>query len=266
MTTNITLKVLVVDDEQIARRRIIRLLRALRDVEIIGEAVDVASAVAEAQRLEPDLMLLDIQMPGGDGFEVIDRLGSMSPAVVFITAFDQHALRAFETEAIDYVTKPVDPVRLAHAIERARMAILARSRQDQVAELLSTIANLRQSLGQSQALSRALWVKNRGIQHRIGIETIDYLQAERDYVRLFCGGQSHLVSDNLSTMEARLAPHGFIRIHRSSLVRRDAVSQILQDRHGSWSLRLMDGTDLKVGRTYAAGVKAALDLASAGRP
>lgn len=262
MTAQPPLTILIVDDEQIARRRLLRLLRSIDDVIVVGEAGDVDSAVAAAQALRPDMMLLDIQIPGGDGFAVIDRLGHASPLVVFVTAFDHHALRAFEMEAIDYVTKPVDVTRLAMAIRRTRNAVSVQGRDEQIADLLATVATLRRSLRESQgeSQSRSFWIKNRGVQQRLGIESIDYIQAERDYVRLFAGGQSHLILESISALENRLEPLGFVRIHRSTLVRYESVVQLLQGRYGVCSLRLHDGTELRVGRTYLAGLRTALDL------
>lgn len=263
MNMLLPLTILVIDDEQIARRRLIRILRAIEGVEVIGEAADVPSAVEAALQLRPDLLLLDVQMPGGDGFDVIEKLGTQSPPVIFVTAFDHHALRAFDIEAVDYVTKPVDPVRLSMAVRRAREAIEQRSREEQIGDLLATVEALRRSLRQNQTPAHFFWVKGRGTQQRLGIETIDYVEAERDYVRLHAGGQSHLVSENISAVEARLSPLGFLRIHRSTLVRREAVSQLVQGRYGSWSLRLADGTELRVGRTYASAVRRALELKTA---
>ncbi|NKN36056.1 response regulator transcription factor [Agrobacterium sp. a22-2] len=262
MTAQLT--ILVVDDEQIARRRLLRLLRTMDDVVVVGEASDVETAVTAAQTLRPDLMLLDVQMPGGDGFSVIDRLGALSPLVVFVTAFDHHALQAFEVQAVDYVTKPVDIARLEAAVRRARATVAGQGREELVADLLATVEALRRSLRQSQSADqgqpRSFWVKNRGVHQRIGAESIDYIQAERDYVRLFAGGQSHLISESISAMESRLAPLGFLRIHRSTLVRRDTVVQMLQGRYGTMTLRLRDGTDLRVGRTYADDLRSALGL------
>ncbi len=265
MIAHLPLTILIVDDEQIARRRLIRLLRTMNDMIVVGEAGDVDSAVAAVEALRPDILLLDVQIPGGDGFTVIERLGRESPPVVFVTAFDHHALRAFEMEAVDYVTKPVDPERLATAIHRARTAVIGQGRDEQLAELLTTVETLRRSLRQSQDQihAQSFWVKSRGAHQRIGIESIDYIQAERDYVRLFAGGQSHLVSDTISAMQARLAPMGFLRIHRSTLVRREAVVQMLQGRYGTLTLRLSDGAELRVGRTYVDGLRAALGLSNA---
>ena len=262
MMTQQPLSILVVDDEQIARRRLLRLLRAMEDVVVVGEAGDVDSAVAAVRTLRPDMLLLDIQIPGGDGFAVIDRLGSESTLVVFVTAFDHHALRAFEMEAVDYVTKPVEFTRLATAIRRARAAVSVQGREEQIADLLATVDALRHSLRQSQSEShsRSFWIKNRGVHQRVAMESIDYIQAERDYVRLFAGGQSHLISESISVMESRLAPLGFLRIHRSTLVRHDTVAQMLQGRYGTFTLRLIDGTELRVGRTYIKGLRVALGL------
>ncbi len=260
MNAPVPLSILVIDDEQIARRRLIRLLRTIEGVSIVGEAFDVPSALETAIELRPDLMLLDVQMPGGDGFDVIERLGQQSPPVVFVTAFDHHAIRAFDMEAIDYLTKPVDPHRLSIAIRRARAALAERSREEQIGELLATVETLRRSLRESQSPARFFWVKGRGTQQRIAIEAIDYVEAERDYIRLHASGQSHLVSENISAVAARLQPMGFIRIHRSTLVRRDAVRELVQGRYGSWSLRLVEGTELRIGRTYAGLVRRALEL------
>lgn len=262
MTAPAPLTILVVDDEQIARRRLIRLLRSMEDVSVVGEAGDVDSAVAAAQMLRPDMMLLDIQIPGGNGFSVIDRLGYESPLVVFVTAFDHHALRAFEIEAVDYVTKPVDPTRLATAIRRTKAALSLRGREEQIGDLLATVDALRRSLRHSndRTTPRSFWIKSRGGHQRIGIESIAYIQAERDYVRLFASGQSHLIGETITAMENRLGPLGFLRIHRSTLVRRETVTQMLQGRYGAFTLRLTDGTELRVGRTYIAGLRTALGL------
>ncbi len=263
MSAQSPLTIVIVDDEQIARRRLRRQLRSLDDVIVVGEAADVDTAVAAIRTLRPDMVLLDVQIPGGDGFSVIDRLGAEAPLVVFVTAFDQHALRAFEIEAVDYVTKPVDSARLSAAIRRARNARAMRGRDEQIADLLSTVDVLRRSLRQeqNQDTARSFWVKSRGVYQRIGIESIDYIQAERDYVRLFVDGQSHLISENISTIELRLLPLGFLRIHRSTLVRRETVAQTSQGRYGAFSVRLTEGTVLRVGRTYVRDVRAALGIA-----
>lgn len=260
----VPLRALVVDDEPIARRRLCRLLARLGDVAVAGEAADHDEAVAAAQALRPDVMLLDIQMPGGDGFGVIDRLGAAAPPVIFVTAFDQFALRAFDLAAVDYLTKPVDLPRLDAAIGRVRAAFEARDRDERLAELQATVAALRAALGGQAAAPRDLWVKGRDGHRRLGADQIDYVSAERDYVRVHCAGQSHLVAETLASIEARLAPFGFLRIHRSLLVRRAAVAGLAPRRYGAIALRLLDGTELRVGRSHVAAVMRGLGLPEQG--
>lgn len=252
------LRVLIVDDEPIARRRLVRLLRPIAGVEVVDEAGDVAAAVASARRLAPDLLLLDIQMPGGDGFDVIDRLGQEAPPVVFVTAFDHHAIRAFDHAAVDYVTKPVEAPRLAQAIARARAAAAARGHDERVAELLATVETLRRSLRTGDPAPQALWIRD-GPQHRrVPLNAIGHIEAEGDYVRVHEGARSHLVSDSLAAMEARLAPFGFVRIHRRTLVRREAIVAIERAGYGALAVSLAGGPRLRVGRTYAPALRGLL--------
>ncbi|MFO1210684.1 MAG: LytTR family DNA-binding domain-containing protein [Amaricoccus sp.] len=252
------LRVLIVDDEPIARRRLARLLRPIADVAVVGEAGDVAAAVASTRRLAPDLLLLDIQMPGGDGFDVIDRLGREAPPVVFVTAFDHHAIRAFDLEAVDYVTKPVEAPRLAQAIARARAAAAARGHDERVAELLATVETLRRSLRAGEPTQQALWVRDGPRHRRLPLGDIGHIEAEGDYVRIHEGGRSHLVSDSLAAMEARLAPLGFVRIHRGTLVRREAIVAVERAGYGALAVSLDDGARLRVGRSYAPALRTLL--------
>lgn len=258
--------VLIVDDEQIARRRLARLIGGLGDLEIVGEAADVAGAVDAARKLAPDLILLDIAMPGGDGFDVVERLGTACPTVVFVTAFDHHAIRAFEVAAVDYLTKPVEPARLATAIARARAEIANRSRSDRIAELLATVETLRRAARGGAEPPLSLWAKHRGVRRKIALDAIVSVKAERDYVLVSAGGQTHLVNESLAMMQRRLAPFGFLRVHRSSLVRSAAVVEIRAGVQGGAWLRLTDGTEWRIGRTYAPAVRSALGVPSPACP
>lgn len=255
--------VLVVDDEPLARRRLIRMLRRMDQVAVVGEAADVPQAVAEARRLKPDLLLLDVQMPGGDGFGVLESLQDAAPQTIFVTAFDQHALRAFEVDAVDYVTKPVDPLRLAKAIERAVAAIAARKLAAEVAALTTTISDLRAGLADATAPNPALWVKQRGGLLRVDIDDILYATAERDYVQLHMGGKTCLYPDNMAALETALAAHGFVRIHRSTLVRLNAVQKVQRGSDGRLALQIGDGISLPVGPTYIASLRSRLGAAQA---
>lgn len=252
--------VLVVDDEPIARRRLIRMLRRLETVSVVGEAADVHQAVAEVERLKPDLLLLDIQMPGGDGFSVLERLQAAAPQTIFVTAYDQHALRAFEFAAVDYVTKPVDPARLAKAIERATSAIATRTASLKVEELTTAVYNLRTALADVTAPTPALWIKHRSGLLRVEIDDIVYARAERDYVQLHLTEKTCLYPENMAALEATLMPFGFVRIHRSTLVRLKAVQKIQRSVDGRFMLQIGDGTRLTVGRTYASSIRNSLSF------
>ncbi|RCW80480.1 LytR/AlgR family response regulator transcription factor [Paracoccus lutimaris] len=258
------LRVLIVDDEPIARRRLLRLLAQLDGIQPVGEAGDCDQAVAAIQTLRPDLVMLDLQMPGGDGFAVIERLGKAVPPVIFVTAFDQYALRAFEAAAVDYITKPVEMPRLAAAIERGRAAAMARDQGQRIAELQGMVAVLRAALdgtaGEGAAGSRDLWVRTRMGQTRIGIDSIDYILAERDYMRIFSGGQSYMIAESMAAMQRRLAPMGFLRIHRGVLVRQAAIAGLVRRRYGMLAVRLEDGTELGVGRSHVHDVLQVLGL------
>ncbi|BBE72128.1 LytR/AlgR family response regulator transcription factor [Oharaeibacter diazotrophicus] len=253
------LSVLVVDDEPLARRRLIRLAGALAWVGRIAEAGDVAGALRSLADEPADVLLLDVQMPGGDGFDLLARLpAGIAPAVVFVTAFDHHALRAFEAAAVDYVTKPVEPARLRVAMERARAAVAARGHAERVAELQETVATLRRAVGARERRSRDLWVRVGADHVRLAAEAILRIQAERDYVRIHVRGADYLHHESLAALGERLDPAEFLRIHRGTIVRRDAVARIRTGAYSALIAVLADGTELKVGRTYAAAVRAAL--------
>ncbi len=235
------LNVLVVDDEPLARRRLIRLLGKLDWVERVDEAADVIEACCKTAEVQPDILLLGIQMPGGSGFDVLGQLGPTPPIIVFVTAFDHHALRAFEANAIDYVTKPIEPGRFGLAMERARAATGSRHQTERIAELQETVASLRRSLGGQPKQTNEFWVKVRG-----------------EYVRIHVVGADYLYQESLSSLERRLDPVDFVRIHRSTIVRRDMIVRIKQAPFAALIAVLTDGTESRVGRTYASAIRASL--------
>lgn len=249
------LSVLVVDDEPLARRRLLRLLTRLHWVGNVSEAGDVTEAGRLAKALKPDILLLDIQMPGGSGFDVLERLASELPALVFVTAFDQHALRAFDANAVDYVTKPIDPLRFGVAMERARQTVTARQQIDQLIEMHETIIALKRALGESPSPVGDIWAKVRNEHVRIAPQRILRLQAERDYVRIHVDGADYLLNESLSSLERRLDRADFMRIHRGTIVRREAVARIRQAPFAALIAVLSDGSEARVGRTYAASVR-----------
>ncbi|PZU19740.1 MAG: DNA-binding response regulator [Shinella sp.] len=252
------LSVLVVDDEPLARRRLTRHLGKMAWVGRIDEAGDVDHACRLSEELKPDILLVDIQMPGGSGFDLVARLGAPSPVVVFVTAFDHHALRAFEANAIDYVTKPVEAGRFEMAMGRAREAVASRTQGDRIAELQETVASLKKALGSNSRRTGDLWVKSQGAYIRIATETVIRFQAERDYVRIHLADAAYLYQENLSSLERRLDPGMFIRIHRSTIVRRSAIIRIKTAPFASLVAVLCDGAEVRVGKTYAPAIRSAL--------
>ena len=252
------MSVLVIDDEPLARRRILRLLAKYPWVGRVDEAANVAQAVAIVAARPPDIMLLDIQMPGGDGFDILAAVAEAPPAVVFVTAFDHHALRAFENNAVDYVTKPIEPGRFHLAIERARAAAGARLQSDRIAELQETLHALKQAFGRENRKNGEFWVRTHGEYLRIPADDIIRFQADRDYVRLHIADGDYLYQESLASLERRLDPARFLRIHRSTIVQRSAIERIKQMPFASLVAVLTDGTEVRVGRTYTPAIRSAL--------
>lgn len=249
------LAVLVVDDEPLARRRLIRLLGKLDWVDQVEQAGDATEAYLKVKEFQPDILLLDIQMPGASGFDLLAQLGASMPAVVFVTAFDHHALRAFEANAVDYLTKPIEPGRFGLAMQRARSAVDSLNQADRISELHETIAALKQALREQPKQTGDIWVKVRSEHVRIAYGDIMRFQAERDYVRIHVLGAAYLHHETLTSLEARLSPDDFIRIHRSSIVRRDAILRIKSAPFAGLIAVLTDGSEIRVGRTYAPSLR-----------
>jgi DNA-binding LytR/AlgR family response regulator len=251
---------LIVDDEPLARRRLVQLLAACPGVEIAGEAESGREALELVELLRPDVLLLDIEMPGVDGFAVLKALPpGAAPAIVFVTAFQDHAVKAFELRATDFVVKPVSGDRLAGAIEQARSDLDARRAGERLAFLQSRLAEL-----ESRALASSephLWVQIGSDRRRLALADIRWLEAERDYVRVHMNGHAHLVNAMLGDMEKALDEHSFLRVHRSAIVRKDKVRAVLRGGFSAPVLELDDGHRLTVGRKYRDAVRSAFDFA-----
>lgn len=234
------LKTLVVDDEPLATERLQLLLARLGGVDLVGTASDGESACRMADALRPDLLLLDIAMPGMDGIDVARSLGRKvgRPAVVFVTAYDQFAISAFEVEAVDYLVKPVDPKRLERALERARAHLRARDDHDPAPAPAGKYLD-------------EFWASDLSGLVRIRSIDIDRVSAERDYMRLHVGPRSWLIHHSMAALEEGLDPALFVRLHRSAIVRRDYIAGFQRNPSGRWIARLADGTEQPVGRLYA---------------
>jgi two-component system LytT family response regulator len=252
------LTVLVVDDEPLARRRAVRLAQQMPWVEEVGEAGNVAQAAEWLARSPCHIVLLDIRMPGGSGFDLLHHLPDPAPAVVFVTAFSDQALRAFDAHAVDYVTKPIEAGRFQTAMERARAAAEQKQSADRIRELEEVVANLRATEPETRNELGELWVRTGGEYVRIKPECISHISAERDYVRIHADGNSYLYNENLATLERLLPALQFQRIHRSTMVRIDAVERVKGGAFHALIAVLEDGTELRVGRTYTAAIRARL--------
>jgi len=254
------MRVLIVDDEPLARRRLVQLLAARRDIDIVGEADGGRAALTLVELLRPDVLLLDIEMPGVDGFAVLKGLPAESPpAIIFVTAFQDHAVTAFELRATDFVVKPVNGERLGRALDQARSDLDARRAGERLAFLQARLAELeRRALSASDP---GLWVQMGSEKRRLTLSDIRWLEAERDFVRVHMEGHAHLVSALLGEMEQTLDSDAFVRVHRSAIVRKDKVRAVLRGRFSTPVLELDDGHRLQVGRKYRDAVRAAFELA-----
>jgi two-component system, LytTR family, response regulator len=253
------LRTLIVDDEPLAREGVALALAKERDVEIVGSCGDGPSAVRAIRDLEPDLVFLDIKMPGLDGFGVIGEIGADNmPPVIFLTAYEQHALRAFRVNALDYLLKPVDAEDLRKSVERARR----RQAQDEIGawrgELRALVDKFAPERPAAEAPERIL-VRTNGRVHVLDPLKIDWVEAAGDYVTIHAAGKSHLVHDSLRNLEARLAAHGFLRIHRSTLVRLGSIGELVAKDSGDHEVVLHDGTVLRLSRSYKDALYEALN-------
>lgn len=235
-----SLRILIVDDEELARAVVREHLAAHGDVEVLGEAANGFEAVKLAAELKPDLVFLDVQMPKLDGFEVLALLDG-PPAVIFVTAYDQHALRAFDAHAVDYLLKPFAKDRFDAALDKARRAVGARPAPD-LAPTLQTAAR------EGRPLERIV-VKDGAKVTLVPLDKLDYVQAQDDYVLLRTEGRDLLKQQTLSSLESQLDASRFIRIHRSYILNLDRLARLEQDSKDHWEALLRDGTRLPVSKT-----------------
>lgn len=233
------LRTLLVDDEPLAIERL-QILCAGLDVTLVGSASDAAGALRLIDALDPELVVLDIAMPGLSGIALAERLAlrPSPPMVIFVTAFDAFAVAAFDAEAVDYLLKPIDRARLARAIGRAQ------ARRATPADR-----------GDAR-WAREFWIPYRGDIIRIDADRIERIEAERDYMRLHVGERSYLMHATIAELERRLDPRRFLRLHRSTIVRRDLVTGLHREPSGAWSVQLADGARTAIGRTYLDAARA----------
>jgi two-component system, LytTR family, response regulator len=239
-------RALIVDDEPLARRGVVLRLRKFRDVEIIGECGDGSSAVEKILELSPDVVFLDVQMPGMDGFDVLRALPRENlPGVVFLTAYEQHALRAFEVHALDYLLKPVDDARFAAAIGRARKLADSALKAMMAERVL-------QMLDQTSEKYASRFTVQTGSRIQIVLaEDVEWIGAAGDYVELHVNGRSYLLRETMASLELRLNPTKFLRIHRSRIVQTGSILELRSIENREFTVRLSDGSEHRSSRTYA---------------
>jgi two-component system LytT family response regulator len=242
------IRVLIADDEPLGRDCVRAGIEAAGGMDVIAECGDGPSAVQAITDLDPDLVFLDVQMPGQNGFEVIASVGpTRMPPVVFVTAYDEHAIRAFEVHALDYVLKPFDDARFREVIAHARERLAADRRQAFRSTLTSLLEELRPA---GAPFARRVMVEVDERFRFITVEAIDYIETEGNYLRLHCGKDIHRVRSTLTALMQRLDPACFVRIHRSTAINLDRIREVQQWFGGDYLAILRDGTQLRIGRRY----------------
>jgi two-component system LytT family response regulator len=239
-----TLRVLIADDEPPARQRIEDLLAKEPRFEVVGTASTGDETIEMIRQRKPDLVFLDVQMPGKTGLQVVDAIGAeQMPATVFVTAFDQFALKAFAVAAIDYLLKPFDDERFAQALQRARKSIELREVESMTRRLLEFLHE-----EPKQKFLDRVAVESRGQVRVVPVARIDYITASGPYAELHVGDKTYAVRERMQTLEEQLDPSVFFRIHRSAIVRLDRIDSLLHRPGGDYAVRLKDGTELDLSR------------------
>ena len=238
------LRTMIIDDEAPARERLRRLLSENDGVELIGEAADGIKAVEMIEKMNPDLVLLDIQMPGLNGFEVIKAL-TKSPLIIFVTAYDEFAIRAFEVNALDYLLKPFTKTRLDQAIERAYQEL------SRMADFSSRINSLLRTVEEQQVYLDRIAVRTKGRILIIDADDIDWIDAKRGHIYIHTKGEAYLVNYTLDELESKLNPEIFFRVHRSAIVNLTKAKELIPWFAGSYRVRLDSGTEIDLSRERA---------------
>jgi two-component system LytT family response regulator len=250
------IRTLIVDDEPLARERLRTLLADRPGIALVGECATGAEAVEAIRGERPELVLLDVQMPELDGFEVLQALAPEEwPAVIFVTAYDQYALRAFDVNAIDYLLKPFDRARFERALGRAESELRERGGPGDIdAKLVALIEGLRRDRQRPQRLI----VRTGGRIFFVNVPEVDWIEAAGNYVKVHVGQATHLLRDTMKHLEAQLVGARFTRLHRSAMVNVDRIRELRQDGDGNWEVVLLDGTRLSAGREADVRLREAL--------
>lgn len=257
------MRVLIADDEPLALRRLSALLSEHQDIKIVERCADGAETIEAIKELKPDAVFLDVVMPGADGFEVVSAfLGRDAPEIVFVTAFQEYALRAFDSRAIDFLLKPLGRERLAETIDRLRDRVSDKHANERNEALETTISELRNARGDGalDARRRDLWIRHQGRSVRVPQRDIEWIEADRDYIKFHVDGRVLMLRETMQAVEERLDPDTFLRVHRSAIVNVDKIQRSNTVRAGFRVLILESGEELRVGRTFKPDVTKRLAL------
>jgi two-component system LytT family response regulator len=245
-----SLRVLIVDDEALARRTIRSLLEEKIDVQIVGESGSGIEALEIIEREKPDLIFLDVQMPEMNGFQVLENIDSEElPEIIFVTAYDQFALKAFEVHAVDYLLKPFDDERFAKAFDRAKTQILQHKASGAKQQLQSLLKSWRVNEQTQQPTNNRILIREHGKISFVQIHQIDWIEASDQYVTVHSDNKTYLLRESMQELEAQLPGNRFFRIHRSFLVNLESVKELQIDKQGEYHAVLKDGSVLKVSRS-----------------
>jgi DNA-binding LytR/AlgR family response regulator len=255
-----TVRLLICEDEQLATDRLLRLLVRRQDVEVVGTARSGAEGLAAIAELAPDAVLLDVEMPGLDGFDLVEELSrrvskDKAPLIIFVTAYPQFAAAAFDTGAIDFLTKPVRFGRLEIALDRLAHELATRTAGERLAQLTQQLDQLRRERTDGAAEEDRLWVQRRGELVSVALGALDRVSAEGEYIRLHRGDTQFLHRSSITSLMPRLDPKRFVRIHRSHVVNVSHIASILRRPAGGYRIVTSDGATLPVGRTYHGAVR-----------
>jgi two-component system LytT family response regulator len=241
------MRTLIVDDEPLARQRVRRLLEQDSEIEILDDCADGVEAIEAIRTRKPELVFLDVQMPEVNGFEVLEAIAPEEvPQVIFVTAFDEHAVRAFEVHALDYLLKPFEDERFRDALGRAKEQRVDERKREEVVRILTMLGETRGARGGM----RRIMVRSGGHIAFLRTSDIDWIEAQGDYVSLHCQGKKHLVRDNIGTLGDRLGADSFARIHRSTIVNIGRIKELQPLFHGDYTVVLVDGTRLTMSRSF----------------